>query len=71
MVNNRITLKVTGMTCGGCVAAVKKTLEAIAGVEEAAVDLQSGRAEVITRDDISPDQLVMAVKLAGFDARVI
>ena len=30
------TMKIEGMMCGHCEARVKKTLEAIAGVEEAA-----------------------------------
>jgi len=72
MPDHKIVLKVSGMTCGGCVATVKKALEAIAGVDEAVVDLQAGTAEVtVGDDDITPDQLVMAVKLAGFDARVM
>lgn len=72
MANHKISLKVSGMTCGGCVASVKRTLEAVAGVDEAAVDLQTGTAEVTTSDDkLTPDQLVMAVKLAGYDARVM
>lgn len=59
------------MTCGGCVAAVEKALMAVAGVDEVLVDLQSASAEVTVGDEsITPDQLIMAVKLVGYDARV-
>lgn len=72
MSDHKISLKVSGMTCGGCVAAVKKALEAVTGVDEAVVDLQSGTAEVIAGDDkVTPEKLVMAVRLAGYEARVL
>jgi copper chaperone len=39
MEKNRVKLSITGMTCGHCVAAVKKALKAVPGVEEAEVTL--------------------------------
>jgi len=42
----RVTLAVRGMTCMHCVAAVKKSLEEIPGVAEAAVTLEPPRAKV-------------------------
>ncbi|MGE5248292.1 MAG: heavy-metal-associated domain-containing protein [Verrucomicrobiota bacterium] len=42
----RITLSVRGMTCAHCVAAVKRSLEAVPGVREAAVTLEPPRAAV-------------------------
>lgn len=72
MAEHKILLKITGMTCGGCVAKVKAALDSVAGVTEAVVDLQAGTAEVKTaNDNITSDQLVLAVKLAGYDARPI
>ncbi|HEY8623361.1 MAG TPA: heavy-metal-associated domain-containing protein [Casimicrobiaceae bacterium] len=41
-----ITFKVHGMTCGGCAASVTRVLQAIPGVERAAVTLDPGGAEV-------------------------
>ena len=46
MSTERVTLSVRGMTCGHCVAAVKRSLEEIPGVEGAAVTLDPPRAEV-------------------------
>ena len=41
-----ITLKVEGMTCGGCVASVTRVLKAVPGVADAKVQLAPGIAEV-------------------------
>ena len=40
------TLKIGGMTCGGCVANVEKILRGIDGVERADVSLDEGLARV-------------------------
>jgi copper chaperone CopZ len=67
-----VKLKITGMSCGGCVSSVESALKAVVGVNEVLVDLQSGMAEVDMGDStVTPDQLVMAVKMAGFDARPV
>jgi copper chaperone CopZ len=47
MGTERVTLLVRGMTCGHCVAAVKKSLAAIPGVGQVAVTLEPPRAEVM------------------------
>ena len=41
-----VTLKVNGMTCGGCVASVTRVLRALPGVGEVAVALEPGTARV-------------------------
>lgn len=46
MEKGRVELAVTGMTCGHCVAAVKKALAAVAGVEAVEVTLSPPRAVV-------------------------
>ena len=63
------TLKVSGMSCGHCVLAVTSALRNVAGVQDAKVDLQSGRA-VVQYDDskASPRQLVGAVLDEGYSA---
>lgn len=40
------TLKVSGMTCGGCAAAVKMAAKNITGVTDADVSLETGTARV-------------------------
>ncbi|WP_456446923.1 CopZ family metallochaperone [Thiolapillus sp.] len=61
-------LKITGMTCGHCVAHTKKALEAVPGVVEADVSLEPGGA--VVKGEASADALVAAVKDAGYEAQV-
>ncbi|HCM92944.1 MAG TPA: hypothetical protein DIS78_10310, partial [Lachnospiraceae bacterium] len=55
------TLKVEGMMCEHCEARVKKALEAVAGVESAAVDHKAGTAVVTLSSDVPNDELSSAV----------
>jgi copper chaperone CopZ len=62
-------LRITGMTCTHCQAAVKRALEAVEGVTRASVDLQAGTAEVEGTADAA--RLVAVVEEAGYQAVVI
>jgi copper chaperone len=62
------TLKITGMTCGHCVAAVTKALQKVAGVEHAEVTLEPGQAVVDGNAD--NDALIAAVKEEGYEAEL-
>lgn len=65
------TLKVTGMTCGGCTSNVTRALKAIAGVDDVKVSLSAGEATVkYDERATSPDQLKSAVKDAGYGVGV-
>jgi copper chaperone CopZ len=62
-----LTLHIEGMSCGHCLNAVKRALEAVPGVDLRSV--QMGRAEV--RYDaarVSPAELEAAVAEAGYRA---
>ncbi|MGP1680226.1 MAG: heavy-metal-associated domain-containing protein [Burkholderiales bacterium] len=60
-------LKVTGMTCGGCISNVTKALKAIDGVGDVKVSLDAGEATVQFNERLtSPEQLKSAVKGAGY-----
>ncbi len=56
------TLKIDGMMCGHCEARVKKCLEALDGVESAAVSHESGTAEVTLAADVPDEVLKKAVE---------
>jgi copper chaperone CopZ len=67
-----VKLKVGGMSCGGCVKAVERALKSTAGVADAVVDLAAGSAEIKLADmSLDPNRLVLAVKAAGYEARLI
>ncbi len=69
--DNQVLLKVSGMSCGGCVTNVKTALEKVPGVKSAEVHLISASA-VVTMGEKKPsvEDLVAAVRKAGYDARL-
>lgn len=65
-----VSLPITGMTCASCVRRVEKSLDKVAGVTEANVNLATEKARV--RYDASvvrPGQLKSAVEKAGYGVR--
>ena len=61
-------LKVSGMTCGGCVSSVTHALQAVTGVGEVKVSLSAGEAEVQFDERLtSPENLKSAVTNAGYE----
>jgi copper chaperone CopZ len=60
-------LNIKGMTCGGCVASVKRVLEAVPGVKAADVSLANARASVRHDDTLDTRRLKTAVEEAGFE----
>ena len=58
------TLKVTGMTCGGCTSTVGRTMP---GVDDVNVSLSAGEATVQYDEQVtSPDQMKSAVEGACY-----
>jgi copper chaperone len=64
---NQATIRIEGMTCGGCVKSVTRALTALPGVPKAEVSLEKAQA-VIDFDPakVSQTQLVQAIEDAGF-----
>lgn len=62
------TLKIQGMTCGGCVNSVKTVLEKLSGVSQVDVSLENAEA-VIQHDPTQAgfEQFRLAISDAGFD----
>jgi copper chaperone CopZ len=61
-----IQVKVSGMSCQHCVAAVDKAVRAVPGVTDAAVDLAGGTVRV--SGTVDRQQVVEAIKAAGYEA---
>ena len=64
-----VTLKIDGMTCGGCVKSVTRVLSETDGVKSTNVDLASASA-VVEFDDSKTNvaALISVVEDAGYDA---
>ena len=64
-----LTLPILGMSCAACQHHVEQALRTTAGVESARVDLMAHRASVVFDPAVaSPNELVEAVRSAGYDA---
>ncbi len=67
----KTTLTIKGMTCGGCVAAVKLQLRKTVGVTAYEVSLEKGEAEVsYDRGKTEPKKIAASVSETGFTASV-
>lgn len=61
-------LKVSGMSCGGCVGKVTQALQAVDGVKDVNVSLSAGQVTVqFDERRASIDQMKTAVERAGYD----
>ncbi|WP_428699754.1 heavy-metal-associated domain-containing protein [Stappia sp.] len=60
-----IEIRIEGMTCGGCVASVKKALLAADPTASAEIDLASGKAAIETT--LPRARIVEAIEAAGYD----
>ena len=60
------TMKIEGMMCGHCEAAVKKALEALDGVSEAIVSHEKGTAIVKLNADVADDVLKETVEAKDY-----
>jgi len=67
--NRTYTLAVEGMMCQNCVAHVKKALEAVKGVADVTVDLDSKTATVNALSSVTAAMLIAAVTDAGYECK--
>jgi copper chaperone CopZ len=63
------TLRITGMTCNGCVRHVDKALRGVPGVTAVEVNLTEGTAKVAHDDSAQLPAMVAAVESAGYEAQ--
>jgi Cu+-exporting ATPase len=67
---SRTLLRITGMTCAGCVRTIEKALKKLPGVIEVRVNLATEEAAVaFDPARIEPPRMVEAVTAAGYGAR--
>ena len=59
-------LKINGMSCGHCTSSVTKTLEAIPGLSQVTVNLDTGEATFIN-SDVALEDIRAAVSKIGFE----
>ncbi|WP_277453599.1 heavy-metal-associated domain-containing protein [Janibacter sp. DB-40] len=60
------TYTVTGMTCGHCVSSVTEEVQEIPGVEDVAVELESGAVTITSAEPVDESAVRSAVEEAGY-----
>ena len=63
---NTMTITVTGMTCGHCVASVTEEISELAGVEGVEVDLPTGLVTITSSQPLDSAAVHAAVEEAGY-----
>lgn len=61
------SIKIKGMSCQHCVMAVTRALNAVDGIKDVKVDLQSGVATYAEAKAVDPKMVAAAVKKAGYE----
>ena len=64
--NTPTELAITGMTCDGCAAHVRKALEGVPGVREAQVSYPDATARVVLEGEVPMQRLIEAVVASGY-----
>lgn len=62
-----ITLKVTGMMCGGCENRVKSAVGNIDGVENVTADHTTGKVVITSNDNVTEDIIKEALEDIGYE----
>ena len=65
----RLSLPVEGMTCASCVGRVERALKGVPGVQTAAVNLATERADITFTGLADPQAAVRAIEGAGYTVR--
>ena len=63
------TIFVNGMTCGHCINSVTEELSKINGVKKVEVDLDSGKVDIDSNEEISKVKIEEAIKEAGYELK--
>ena len=61
------TIKISGMRCGHCTAAVAKALGAIDGLTDISVDLEKNEASYAANKEVSLEAIKEAIAKIGFE----
>jgi copper chaperone len=60
-------IKVKGMSCGHCAAAVTRALKNLPGISEVQVNLADGQVTYQSAGPVPPEELARVIKAAGYE----
>ncbi|MDR2672075.1 MAG: cation transporter [Coriobacteriales bacterium] len=64
--SEKVVIKVEGMSCGHCTAAVEAALTELPDVTSASADLDSGNVTILHNGSVAPEAIQDAIEEAGF-----
>lgn len=67
----KIKLEISGMHCASCAANIEKSFKKISGVKNVSVSILLNTGRVECEDKITEEELVRAVKRAGYNVEKI
>ncbi|BBO69931.1 hypothetical protein DSCA_38610 [Desulfosarcina alkanivorans] len=69
----KAVLRVDGMTCGGCIATIEKSLAGFEGVDDVQVENASGTTEILYDSALAPDveRMAAAITANGYPGTVM
>ncbi len=67
----KIKIEISGMHCASCASNIERSLKKIPAVKNATVSLLLNTGRVECEDNISEEELIRAVKRAGYNVRKI
>src|SRR5690606_6043083 len=70
MASQQFQLQLSGMSCAGCAKSIERALQNVAGVSSVNVNF-ANEVAAVEAQDVSGQQLIDAVKGAGYDASII
>jgi len=62
----KVKMEISGMHCASCASNVEKSLKKVSGVKTASVSLLLNRGIVEIEDHVREEELVNAIKRAGY-----
>ena len=71
MNNEEMEVNIDGMHCLSCAHTIEKVVKRVDGVESAVIDYALGTGTISMRPDTSKQQVIQAIKDAGYHADII
>ena len=65
-----VKLQIEGMHCASCEKIITKELQEVPGVESIKIDSQTGRGAFIAGEEAGDEQIIAAVRRAGYQGRI-
>lgn len=66
-----LQFKISGMHCASCAKIIKINIEELSGIQNIEVDIKGGTANVSAEDLVKPEDVLVKIKEAGYEAEMV